>query len=476
MRRSFVLRLALAFAGVGISAAAVTAILVNVSFGSRFSGYLEEQRTSREGQVVAALEDSYRRAGGWDAEDLASVAPLVLMDGGTLRVQDARGEEVWRASAEDLGGHMSELHRQMMGTGALGPERRLPVEVEGSVVGYAQVRLPEPGVLPRDVAFRDSVNRLLLAGGGLAALVALALGLLLARRATAPARRLTLAARALAAGDRSERIRSSSSDEFGEMAGAFDTMADTIEEEERLRRAFAADVAHELRTPLAILRSQVEGLQDGVMEPGAETLSSLHEEILRLSRLVADLQTLAAAEGAGFSLERRPLRLDLLVEETVRDFAGLFEAEDVRLEVSGADVRVEADPVRVKQMVSNLLSNALKFTPEGGRVEVEVSSDPRWAAVRVSDDGPGIPEEELPRVFDRFFRGRNTRAAGSGIGLTVVRELAEAQGGRVEAGNAPGGGATFLLRLPALSSGAHELFTGPSHPVGSVGAGRGGER
>ena len=454
MRRSFALRLAAAFAGIGIAAAALTAILVNAAFGARFEGYLEEQRHLRQRQLVAALEDSSRRAGGWDPSDLAPLAALVLMDGGTLRLEDAEGRTVWEPAADPEGSAMAQMHREMMGSGPLGPEQRLAIEVDGSVVGTAVVRLPEPGVLPQDEAFRASVNRLLLAGGIAAAVLAMGLGAVLARRATAPARELTRAARAMAAGDRSRRVEYEGADELGEMARAFNRMADAIEQEDRLRRAFAADVAHELRTPLAILRSEIEALQDGVEEPSREALASLHEETLRLGRLVADLEALASAEAAGFSLERRPVALRPLLEEVVEEFAGPFDAAGVRLGSELEDAVAEVDPVRIRQVATNLLSNAFKFTPAGGAVRVELRRHGAEAVVRVSDTGPGIPPDELPHVFERFFRGRGARARGSGIGLTVARELVLAHGGQIAVESEQGRGTTFTVRLPLAPAGA----------------------
>jgi len=467
MRRSYAFRLAAAFAGVGIAAAALTAILVNVAFGTRFTSYLEQQQQGHEQQLVKALEESYVRMGGWNLSDLKSLESLALMDGGAMRLLDTSGRTIWDPST-GAAGQMAEMHRRMMGGGSLGPERALPIEVNGSVVGTAIVRAPRAGVLPEDVAFRASVNRLLLLGGIVAALVALGLGFVLARRATAPARELTRAARALAAGDRSERVGFESSDELGEMATAFNSMADTIEEEDRLRRAFAADVAHELRTPLTILRTQIEGIQDGVVEPTSAAFASLHEETLRLQRLVADLETLASADAAGFSLVRQTVNLRPLLEGVAQEFAGHYEAEEVLLSTDLADVTVDADPTRVQQVVANLLSNALKFTPAGGRVKLGLSVDGRDAAVEVSDTGPGIPQEELPRVFDRFFRGHGARAGGSGIGLTVARELVRAHGGELAVSSEPGRGTTFTVRLPLASPGERPAFTGASHRPATV--------
>ncbi len=476
MRRSFAFRLAAAFAGVGIAAAALTAILVNLAFGTRFTSYLQEQRHVRQAQLAAALADSYSRMGGWDRVDLDTLAPLALMDGGTVRLVDASGRRIWEPSAGAAGSRMATMHRRMMGGGPLGPALSFPVRVNGAVVGTAIVRLPEPGLLPQDVTFRSSVNRLLLVGGILAGLVALALGVVLARRATAPARELTRAARAVAAGERSERVAFEATDEFGEMARAFNSMADTIGEEDRLRRAFAADVAHELRTPLAILRSQIEGLQDGVVEPAPPAFESLHEETLRLSRLVADLEALASADAAWFSLERRPVELRRILDDTVREFAGPVDAAGVKLLADFSDVIVLADPTRVRQIVGNLLSNALKFTPRGGVVAVSLSAEGSDGVIGVSDTGPGIPADELPHVFDRFFRGRGSRAGGSGIGLTVARELTRAHGGDIEVASKPGAGATFTVRLPRPSSESAGNFTGPSYRPATVGAEEGGER
>lgn len=474
MRRSYALRLAAAFAGVGIAAAALTAILVNLAFGTRFTSYLQEQQHVRQEQLVVGLVDSYTRMGGWNTGDLLSLRELALMDGGTMRLVDESGTTVWDPSA-GAGGQMAAMHREMMGSGPLGPEQRLPIRVQGAVVGTAIIRLPEPGLLPQDVSFRSSVNRLLLLGGIVAGIMALLLGFVLARRATAPARELTRAARALAAGDRSRRVDFKAPDELGEMALAFNAMAETIEEEDRLRRNFAADVAHELRTPLAILRTQVEGLQDGVVEPSSRELSSLHDETLRLTRLVADLETLASADAAGFSMERRPIHLRPELENVVREFAGPYEAEEVRLTAALEDVVVEADPTRVHQVVSNLLSNALKFTPAGGEVGISLVEGDGVALIRVADTGLGIQADELPHVFDRFFRGRGGRARGSGIGLTVARELVRAHGGEIDVESEPGRGTVFTVRLPRTSSPERATFTAPSQRPATVGAEEGGD-
>ena len=449
---------------------------MNVAFGSRFTGYLDAQQQVREQQLVAILADSYTRSSGWDASDLRSLTPLAFMDGGTLRLLDASGQTVWAPSPDQLLGQMAEMHRQMMAGGVLGPEHRLPITAGGQVVGTAVVQLPATGLLPQDVSFRASVNRLLLYGGLGAGVLALLLGIVLARRATAPARELARAARGFASGDRGRRVRYDTPDEFGEMARAFNAMGDAVEEEDRLRRDFAAEVAHEVRTPLAIIRSQIEAIQDGVLEADPSAVASLHEETLRLTRLMGDLETLASAEAAGFSLSPQPVSLGQLLDGSAHRLAGAFEAERVTLRLDLDDVVADVDPNRMRQVVSNLLSNALKFTPSGGSVELRLRATDAHAVVTVSNTGPGIAAEDLPHVFDRFFRGHGVRVSGSGIGLTVVRELVEAHGGSVDVSSEPGAGAMFTVRLPKATSGPFTAFTEPSQRVLTVLAEGGDER
>ncbi len=469
MRRSYALRLAAAFAGVGIGAAALTAILVNLAFGARFTSYLDQQRTAHQQEIVVALQDSYMRVQGWSVSDLQGLTSLVLMDGGAVQLLDADGTQVWDASTGP-GAALSQMHRDMMDAGALGAPASVPIVVDRQEVGTALIQLPESGLLPQDRAFRSSVNQLLLIGGVVAGVFALGLGIVLARRAVRPARELTEAARAAAAGDRSLRLEPASSDEFGDMARAFNRMAETIEQEDQLRRTFSADVAHELRTPLMILRSQIEAMQDGVVELDGEALGSLHDETLRMGRLVADLETLASAEAAGFSLMPSPTDLAALARDAVREFTGQADSRGIELRSSLDEVIAPVDATRIRQVIANLLSNALKFTQPGGAVTLSVSARGGIAVIRIADTGPGIPDDELSHVFDRFFRGRDVRAGGSGIGLTVARELVRAHGGELSADPPPEGGAVFEVRLPVASQQHHEGFTVPSQRPSTLGA------
>ena len=210
-------------------------------------------------------------------------------------------------------------------------------------------------------------------------------------------------------------------------------------------------MAHELRTPVAILQAETEALVDGVSAPTPDALVSLHDESLRLGRMVQDLQTLASADAAGLSLERSRVDFAAVAAGAADSLAGRFSASGVRLERDLSPAIVWADPSRLRQIVANLLANVAKFTPPGGTVRLTVGIRDRWARMDVSDTGPGVPVDEQERVFERFFRGSAGRkAGGSGIGLAVVKDLVEAHGGQV-ALETPGyrpGGACFVVRIP----------------------------
>jgi two-component system, OmpR family, sensor histidine kinase BaeS len=449
MRRSYTVRLATAFAVVGAAAAVLTAVAVNLAVGGLLNGYFQQRQATQQEEVTSALAASYRSHGGWDRTDLDAVGASVAMSGGTLSVEDSSGRVVWQSGASGMGAMQGMMGSGgMMGQGALGPVERLPVTVSGDRVGTAVLRLPQAGLAAPDRSFRDAVNRALLLAGAVVAALAVLIGVLLARRATVPVRRLTAAAEAWGRGERDRRVGYSTSDEFGAMAASFDRMADSLEDQERLRRVFAGDVAHELRTPLMILRGQVEAMQDGVMDRDDAGLASMHEEVDRLGRMVADLEVLASADAARFSLHMGPVDLADLAAGVVAEFGPLYPDRTLRLEAPAAPVLVDGDGTRLRQVLGNLLSNALRFTPEGGSVEVRLSAAGSSAELQVSDSGPGIPEDELPRVFDRFFRGRQAGEAGSGIGLAVVSELVRAHSGSASAGNLPRGGAVFTVILP----------------------------
>jgi two-component system sensor histidine kinase BaeS len=455
MTRSLGRRLGFGFAVIGVGTALLSALFVNLAFSNRFDSYLEQQRSARVQQIAGAVTSVYESAGRWDGARLDELAPALAMAGADVVLTDVGGRTIW--STDGSGSEMAEMHRSMTEAGPLTEPVSVPVTVDGRQRAILEVSLPEGSVPVADQQFRAGVNRLLLAGGLVVAVVASALGLWLARRVTRPVEELTAAARDLHAGNRDRRAAVTGRDEVAQLGQAFNELAESAQRQEALRQSFAADVAHELRTPLAILRSQLEAVEDGVLDLTPALIASLHEETLRLGRLVADLETLTTAEAVSFSLERVPVDVADVVRSVVAGLGpGLTDA-GLTLDPRLAPAPVCGDPTRLAQVVSNLLTNAMKFVPAGGRVTVTTDVVADRVRLTVRDDGPGIPDGELPRVFDRYFRGSGAGANGSGVGLAVVAARVQAPGGAVEAANASGGGAVLTVTLPVAgrASGAN---------------------
>ncbi len=303
--------------------------------------------------------------------------------------------------------------------------------------------------------FRESMTQALLLATAASVLAAVAVSAFVTGRVVGPVRRLATASRRLAAGHYAERVPIQADDELGDLATSFNEMAAALETTERRRRELIGDVAHELRTPIATLRGYLEGLLDGVVEADARTWAKLHDEAGRLQRLVDDLQELSRVEARQVPLKVQPVEPAAIVRAALDRVDGLLADGGFELttRVPTGLPAVRADPDRAIQVLTNLLTNALRYTPGHGRVEVSVDRMDAAVQFRVRDSGIGIAADELPHVFERFYRvdrSRSRSAGGSGIGLTIAQALVEGMGGRIWAESpGQGQGATFGFTLPA---------------------------
>ena len=334
-----------------------------------------------------------------------------------------------------------------------------PVFVDGQVVGYAVATGELPPLDPRETRYLARTDRALLYTGIGATAIALLLGIWLARTLTRPLGELTAAIRAMGRGQLEQQVAVRSSDELGELAGAFNQMSADLAKSNQLRRQMTADIAHDLRTPLTVISGYVEAMRDQVLPPTTERYEMIFSEVQHLQHLVEDLRTLSLADAGELRLARQPLPPQALLERCAATHARLAEQKGIRLTVQAQPdlPPVNVDAERMAQVLGNLVTNALRHTPAGGQISLsaEAAANAADAAtggvrLRVQDTGEGIPPEALPRIFDRFYRvddSRQRSGSESGLGLAIVRSLVEAHGGSISVQSAPGQGTTFSLLL-----------------------------
>lgn len=291
--------------------------------------------------------------------------------------------------------------------------------------------------------------------GGVA--LAIFLGSLFTAQIVSPLSEVAAAARRIARGDLSQKVKIHGSSELVELGQSFNAMAATLSRDRELRQNLVADIAHELRTPLSVLQGNVEAMLDGVLEANAENLTSLHQETMLLARLVEDLRTLSLAEAGQLKFHPGATDLKELSSQVIDIFQAQSVTRNIKVELATPNdlPLVWADADRTAQVMRNLLSNAFRYTPEGGQVTVRLTPQRDGITVSVRDTGVGIPAEELPYIFERFYRvdrSRTRRTGGSGLGLAIVKQLIEAQGGHVSVESVVGKGSTFFFYLPFQAS------------------------
>ncbi|HNT25056.1 MAG TPA: ATP-binding protein [Anaerolineales bacterium] len=466
-------RLFLAFALIVLASVVSVALIARQSTAREVRAFMFGNGMRSLEQISRNLESYYQQSESWEgAESLLDSSmgsggggggmgpmwqrtPAAGQDTGQgsmmgqhLRLADANGKVVADSAAEPAG----QLTRSELDLAS-------PLEVNGEVVGYLWAQ-SSMGYTANDEQFLISrLNQAALWAGLIAGTLSLLLALLMAYTLLRPIHNLTRAARQLAQGDLSQRVpQRGKGDELNTLGMAFNQMADSLQQAEQARRAMTADIAHELRTPLSVQRANLEAMQDGLYPLNAESLQPVLEQNLLLSRLVDDLRTLALADAGQLTLERVPTDFPALVGRVVGRFQAQAAAHRINLVYTPgpapAPVQLLLDPMRIEQVLNNLLSNALRHTPDGGRIELDLSAEggaaPGSIRLAVHDSGAGIPSESLPHLFERFYRADKSRArqeGGSGLGLTIARQLAQAHGGDLTAANHPQGGAVFTLSL-----------------------------
>lgn len=434
-------------------------LTANWSFGRGFLGYLNEQGMQRMTPILPKLAAAYAHEGNWeflrhnrdrwfeimrpdhDEEERMTTAPR------TMQTSDLTGA-VLRLALLD------EHKRQVMGYSGLNDDDYMrPIEVDGKTVGWLAITPFQSVSEAGGERFQQYQLRASLGMGVLSLVLAMLIAWWIARTLLDPVKRVAAATHRLAAGEYSSRVVVSSNDEVGQLARDFNQLAYTLERNERMRRDFMADVSHELRTPLSVLRGELEAIEDGVRTLDQASMKSLQGEVGMLSKLVDDLYELSLADVGALTYRKTDCELNELLESSAAMFHERCAALklSLELELPVQPLPLQADAKRLQQLFNNLLENAVRYTDEGGVLRIQAAIEGDELRIDFLDSGPGIEAEQLPRLFERFYRGeasRNRASGGAGLGLAICHSIALAHGGSLTADHSPLGGLWLTLRLP----------------------------
>ena len=405
-------------------------------------------------RTVVALENYYRQNGSWDG--INDAFPKLAPKRGPEPGSPAMPRAIQHLQLADNDGRILLDTGNPQPTGRLGPVERnqaIELSVDSQRVGY----LYPVGIAKvshgAETNLLDRLTRAAITAALIASMVALLVAMLLSYRLLRPVHELTLAARKLASGDLTQRVTVRGNDELATLATTFNRMADSLQQAENRRRALTADIAHELRTPLAVQRAHIEALEDGIYALSIENLAPIEAQNHLLTRLVDDLRTLALADSGQLELIRTPTDFGALIQKAVTGLEPRAADRQIKIDLSleESSPPLNLDAQRIEQILNNLLDNALRHTPDSGTIHIQCTSDSGQICLTVRDNGPGIPKDALPHLFERFYRADKSRSrseGGTGLGLSIARKLAQAHGGDLGAANHPDGGAVFTLSLP----------------------------
>jgi two-component system sensor histidine kinase BaeS len=418
-----------------------------------FDEYTRGTREDHLYWVLATVEGSYQD-GRWDMNLLSEAVHWGMMLGFDIRVEDREGKEITNSHAVMASlppGMKRRMESIVRSHSAEGEYERYPLYSEGSELGTLSVRsLKAEGHLKiKGTIFKERGRNFLIISFLIAGLSAVAMAIFLSLTLSRPVRKLKIAAERVAKGDFSTRVTSVSGDEIGRLSESFNYMAEALQKEELLRKRLTSNVAHELRTPLAVMRAQVEAMIDGVVENKTEGLENVRNEIEELTRLVEGIEDLTKAEASFFSQgEYRRINLKEFLKGMESSMEPVFREKGLRFSVvDRGDTEVAADLDKLERILKNIISNSLKYTGEGA-VWVDYGRVAKEFFIEVRDTGMGIPEDEIPKVFMRFYRGRGAADKGVGIGLALVKELVDIMGGRIEIKSKVAEGTTIRIWLP----------------------------
>lgn len=443
MKYSLRTKLSLSYIFVALMSVVILSLLSNIVLEKQFQSYLKKNIDKQNMDIVNQITEKYRDNIGWQYASIEDIGTRAISDGVIIRVEDHNGNIVWdalehnhglcQAMLQEMAQNMSTKYPQVKGSYK---EDTYPIISSLNEVGKVYIGYYGPFYLNQsDLEFISALNRLLIIVGVIVFIIALVIGYYMANRLSKPISSTIRATHLISEGYYHNRINEdSNTKEVIDLIESVNHLAFTLEEQDQLRKQLTGDVAHELRTPIATLQSHMEAMIDGIWEINTDRLESCREEIIRIGRLVGDLEKLANYERGNLNLSKANFDISQAIIRILKMYENEFINKNIGIRFSETEVFVWADEDKICQVIVNLVSNALKYTAEGGQVEISLEDNLNTTTLTVKDNGIGIPKKDLPYVFERFYRAdqsRNRLTGGSGIGLAIVKAIIEAHDGIV---------------------------------------------
>lgn len=433
--------------------------LSNYFMDQHFREYVRQNQEKSNQEIVNQLKNQYQN-GTWNQEQIETIGMNALGNGMIVRVKDQNGNVLWDAAMHNQG-----MCQKIIEKMAENVESRYPnADSTYSEIPYSiyqtqnKVGLVEIGsygsyyLNDHDLTFINTLNQVLIGVGVISLIVAIFIAHIIARHLSAPISRVIKSAKAIERGCYTDRIiNKSKTTEIMELTLTINNLAETLENQEGLRKRLTQDVAHELRTPLATLQSHIEAMIDGIWKADNERLESCHDEIVRISKMVGNLEKIAKYESDNLILNKESFDVTELIRRLLQNFEMDYLSKQIQVEIIGENEIINADKDKISQVIVNLMSNALKYTKTGGEVKISVIGQEKNTGIIIQDNGTGIAKEDIPFVFERFYRSdksRNSLTGGSGIGLTITKAIVEAHNGTIEVKSESDYGTIFTVWLP----------------------------
>jgi len=457
MKYSLKTKLSLSYVAIILVCVSIVSILANIILERQFKDYVMKQQEHNELELLQLIEQRYNATNDWDVRYLEDIGMNALENGMIIKILDQSNNLVWDAEQHNDG-----MCQQMLDNMRVNMQSRYSkneggyaentylIKADSQIIGSIVIGYYGPYFYTdSDLNFINTINRLLIFTGLISIILALFLGVFISRQISKPISRVIHKAAGIAEGSYGERIfEESNTKEINELVQTVNNLAETLKKQESLSKQASLDIAHELRTPLTTVQGNLEAILDGVMDLDTERINVMHQEILRINRLVDDLGKLSKYESEALKLNKTEFDVYELIEQVVKSVESDFIKENKEISFNGQSQVILADRDKINQVMVNLIANAKKFTSEDGKVEISISTKDDRTQIIIKDNGIGISEKDLPMLFERFYRAdksRSRRSGGAGIGLTIVKTIIDAHGGDIKISSNVGQGTIVTI-------------------------------